>query len=157
MSGSSENFCGHVADLAARAAAADLHAAARGGWSPRITLNRVVLPAPFGADQAGELALADREADVVEDRASAQPNGDPVDGERLRGARRGSHRDRHVSRSVETRGRPPARALAPRRASTTGSCSRAPASSRTRRPPGSRCFRAAARNVWVSESVTCWL
>ena len=43
-----------------------------GACRPRITRNSVVLPAPFGADQPGELAGPDREADVIEHRPAAE-------------------------------------------------------------------------------------
>ena len=50
-----------------------------GGNSPTISLNSVLLPAPFGSDQAMHLARLDRQIDIGDRRQSAEPLGDAFD------------------------------------------------------------------------------
>ena len=66
-----------------------------------MTRSRVVLPAPFGTDQAGELPGSDREADLVQDPAARQRDADGVDVKDLRRAGLGSGLVGHHSFCVE--------------------------------------------------------
>ena len=51
----------------------------RAGSSPVMTLNSVVLPAPFGPDEAGDAAGLGRDADLVERDVAAEADGDVAD------------------------------------------------------------------------------
>ena len=81
-----------------------------GGLQPEDHAEQRRLAGAVGADQAGELARADREADVVEHRPPAQPDGDALDGERLSRLGGGRRSVAHFSVSVETCRRRPAAA-----------------------------------------------